>query len=166
MSRLLFEDGNPIIDLAVLPDPGGGNLKSFDRDIWGRVSASREIEITGKSGEISVDRGDASGINGFLLLPDGVSKLLLPDAVSFLIITEYGPFISLGIVRGSAVLIGGTITVAQTSITVNSLIFLSRTITGGTEGHLSSTLTAGVDFTINSSDGADTSTVAWLILEP
>jgi len=68
--------------------------------------------------------------------------------------------------RGSAVLVAGTVVVNEASVTANSLIFLSRTITGGTEGHLSSTINAGVSFTINSSDGADTSTIAWLILEP
>lgn len=68
--------------------------------------------------------------------------------------------------QGVATLVAGTVTVANTSITANTRILLSRTTTGGTEGHLSSVQTAGVDFTINSSDAADTSDVLYVLLEP
>jgi hypothetical protein len=66
---------------------------------------------------------------------------------------------------GSAVLVGGTVTVSNTSVTANSLIFLSRSTTGGTTGDLSYTKSAGTSFTINSSSGSDTSTVAYMIVE-
>jgi hypothetical protein len=67
---------------------------------------------------------------------------------------------------GTATLVGGTIAVANTSVTANTRIFISRSTTGGTEGHLSTTQIASTSFTVNSSSGTDTSTVNWLLIEP
>lgn len=67
---------------------------------------------------------------------------------------------------GTATLVAGTVTVSNTSVTANSRIFLSRNTTGGTTGHLSTTIVAGTSFTINSSNALDTSVVAWLLIEP
>lgn len=67
---------------------------------------------------------------------------------------------------GTAVLVTGTVTVANTSITANSLIFLTSQINGGTPGFLRiGAKTAGTNFTITSSSALDTSTVAWNIIE-
>ena len=68
--------------------------------------------------------------------------------------------------QGTAVLVAGTVTVANTSVTVNSKIFLSRSTAGGTLGHLSYTISAGVSFTINSTSATDTSTINYEIMEP
>lgn len=65
---------------------------------------------------------------------------------------------------GNAVLVAGTVTVANTNINANDAIFLSRSTTGGTEGTLSYTINAGVSFTINSSSAADTSTIEYFIV--
>ncbi len=68
---------------------------------------------------------------------------------------------------GVAVLVGGTKVVANTLVTANSRILLTSNIDGGTPGFLRvSARTAGTSFTILSSNGADTSTVAWHIIEP
>jgi len=67
---------------------------------------------------------------------------------------------------GVATLVGGTVTVNNTSVTANSRIFLSRSTTGGVVGHLSYTIIAATSFTITASVGTDTSTINWLILEP
>jgi hypothetical protein len=68
---------------------------------------------------------------------------------------------------GVATLVAGTVTVANTSVTANSRIFLTSQSDGGTPGWLRvSGRTAGTSFTITSSDAADTSTVAWMIVEP
>tara|TARA_R110000744_G_scaffold56820_3_gene119763 strand:+ start:38 stop:1924 length:1887 start_codon:yes stop_codon:yes gene_type:complete len=65
---------------------------------------------------------------------------------------------------GTAVLVAGTVTVANTIVPAGATITLTRQITGGTAGHLTlSTVTAGTSFVINSSDSADTSTVFWKI---
>lgn len=68
---------------------------------------------------------------------------------------------------GVATLVGGTATVANTSIAANDRIFLTSQVDGGTPGFLRvSARTVGTNFTITSSSGTDTSTVAWFIVRP
>lgn len=67
---------------------------------------------------------------------------------------------------GTATLVAGTVTVSNTSVTASTRIHLTRAATGGTVGHLSYTVSAGVSFTISSSSGTDTSTINWLLVEP
>lgn len=66
---------------------------------------------------------------------------------------------------GTATLVGGTITVSNTSVTANSRIMLTRSTLGGTAGHLSYTKSVGSGFTITSSSASDTSAVIWFIVE-
>lgn len=66
---------------------------------------------------------------------------------------------------GNATLTGGTIAVANTTITANSVIVLTRKTSGGTIGDLTYTLNSGVGFTINSDSGTDISVVSYLIIE-
>ncbi|MFJ1782612.1 glycosyl hydrolase family 28-related protein [Streptomyces anulatus] len=65
-----------------------------------------------------------------------------------------------------ATLVAGAVTVANTSVTANTRALVSRQAGGGTLGHLTVTKTPGVGFTITSSSNADTSTVAWVLVEP
>lgn len=67
---------------------------------------------------------------------------------------------------GESVLVGGTVTVANTSVTATTKVFLQRRVAGGTLGYLTYTRAAGASFTITSSSGTDTSTVSWLLVEP
>jgi len=68
---------------------------------------------------------------------------------------------------GLATLSGGTITVSNTLVTANSRIFITTQADGGTPGAVRvSGRSAGTNFVITSSSGADTSTVAWEIKEP
>jgi len=68
---------------------------------------------------------------------------------------------------GRAVLVGGTVTVLDSKITNKSNIYILSQINGGTPGFLRcSARVEGVSFTVLSSNGADTSTFAYLILEP
>lgn len=68
---------------------------------------------------------------------------------------------------GVATLVGGTVTVNNTKITANTRIFLTTQTLGGTIGvQYISARSAGTSFTITSTSGADTSTVAWLLIEP
>lgn len=72
-----------------------------------------------------------------------------------------------GAKMGTATLTAGTATVSTTAVTANSRIFLTNQALGGTAGFLRvSARTAGTSFTITSSSGTDTSTVAWMIVEP
>ncbi len=67
---------------------------------------------------------------------------------------------------GTAVLSAGTVTIANTSVTANSRIFLTSQANGGTPGFLRITAkTVATSFVITSSNAADTSTVAWMIIE-
>jgi hypothetical protein len=69
--------------------------------------------------------------------------------------------------QGTAVLAAGTVTVANTSVTANSRIFLTIQTPGGTVGSVYvSARTAGTSFTITSTSNTDTSTVAYEIFEP
>lgn len=72
-----------------------------------------------------------------------------------------------GPTAGAATLVAGTVTVATTKVTANSLIFLSRATPGGAVGDLSAppaSYVAGTSFVINSASGADTSTVNWWLI--
>jgi len=69
--------------------------------------------------------------------------------------------------QGVATLVAGTVTVANTSVTASSRIFLTSQADGGTPGFLRiSARTAATNFTITSSNAADTSVVAYQIFEP
>jgi len=69
--------------------------------------------------------------------------------------------------QGTAVLVAGTSTVADTSVTASSRIFLTSNLDGGTPGFVRvSARVAGTSFTITSSSGTDTSTIAYEIFEP
>ena len=64
---------------------------------------------------------------------------------------------------GLATLAAGTKTLTIPIITANSIVMLSRSVAGGTLGHLSYTVSAG-SLVINSSSNTDTSTIIYFIL--
>lgn len=67
---------------------------------------------------------------------------------------------------GNATLIGGSITVNNTSVTANTVVMLTRKSTGGTIGFaVTYTVSAGVSFTISSDNVLDTSTYSYLLIE-
>lgn len=69
--------------------------------------------------------------------------------------------------QGLAVLVAGTTVVATTAVAINSRVFLTTNTPGGTVGFVHvSARTPGVSFTITSSSGADTSSVAWILSKP
>lgn len=68
---------------------------------------------------------------------------------------------------GVATLSGGTVVVSTTKVTANSRIHLTAQETGTLLGVLKVTArSAGVSFTIGSSNGLDSAVVTWLIIEP
>lgn len=69
--------------------------------------------------------------------------------------------------QGTATLAAGTVTVANTSVTASSRIFITPQETGALTGILRvSARVVGTSFTITSSVGTDTAVVAWEIFEP
>ena len=68
---------------------------------------------------------------------------------------------------GSVTLVAGTVTVSSVHAVSTNEFLLTAKVVGGTQGFLSvGTITANTSFIVNSSDGADTSTVSWMILTP
>jgi hypothetical protein len=70
---------------------------------------------------------------------------------------------------GVATLVGGTVTVSTTKVTASSRIQLTTQALGTVTAPKAIAVTArtaGTSFTITSADATDTSTVAWLIMEP
>jgi hypothetical protein len=66
---------------------------------------------------------------------------------------------------GKVTLGAGTATVNTTKITANTLVFLT-TQTASNAGSYTITRTVGSSFTITSSNGADASTLAYILIEP
>lgn len=67
---------------------------------------------------------------------------------------------------GNAVLVGGTVTVTNTTVTANTLVLLTRKTSGGTIGTaITYTVSAGASFTINSDNILDTSTFTFMLVE-
>lgn len=68
---------------------------------------------------------------------------------------------------GIATLVAGTVTVNTTAVTANSRIQLTHQNNAGTPDFVSVTArVAGTSFTITSGNAADTSDIAWMIVEP
>lgn len=67
---------------------------------------------------------------------------------------------------GKSTLSAGTVTVTNTAVTANSIIFLTSQSDGGTPGWLRVTAkTTNTSFVITSSNALDTSSVGWIIVE-
>lgn len=67
---------------------------------------------------------------------------------------------------GNAVLVGGTVTVNNTTVTANTIVILTRKTSGGTIGTgITYTVSAATSFTINSDNILDTSTFSYLLIE-
>ena len=70
-----------------------------------------------------------------------------------------------GILRGTATLVAGTVTVSSTEIQTGDTVMLTRKAIGGTVGQISlGTITNATSFVINSDNAADTSSVFWQIV--
>lgn len=66
---------------------------------------------------------------------------------------------------GTANLVAGTVTVANITANANTHVLIQRKTAGGTLGNLTFTIDAGVGFTIDSSDVADTSEVFFMLVD-
>lgn len=65
--------------------------------------------------------------------------------------------------QGTATLVAGTVNVSYSGTGPSTVVLVSRLVPGGTAGTLSvPSITVNSGFTISSSSGSDTSSVAWL----
>lgn len=139
-------------DLAASTRVGGEGFSRFTMDALG----THQWSSGAGSADISLSRGAANRLD--LALAD----LRIATAGRGLKVAEGS-----NAKMGTAPLVGGTVTVATTAVTATSRIQLTSQADGGTPGWLRvSNRTAGTSFVITSSSAADTSTVAWLIVEP
>lgn len=68
---------------------------------------------------------------------------------------------------GNFVLVAGTKTVLDSSVTANTIVLLTRKTSGGTIGTaITYTTSPGSSFTVNSDNILDTSTFSYLLVEP
>jgi hypothetical protein len=88
------------------------------------------------------------------------------DGGGYLSIVKSGNSLSLaGILRGTATLVAGTVTVSSTEIRTGDIVQLTRQSIGGTAGNITlGTITNATSFVINSDNAADTSVVFWEIV--
>jgi hypothetical protein len=63
------------------------------------------------------------------------------------------------------VLVAGTVTVSNTSVTANTMFSWNRVVSGGTLGDITITRSAGVGYTITSSSASETSTIDVMLIE-
>lgn len=105
------------------------------------------------------------GLRVFVAVPTGIRDWTsyLRQIVHEFLKIEDGTNKSMGV----ATLAAGTVTVANTRIQATSRIMLTGQNSSGTHGELTvSARVVGTSFTITSTSGADTRSVAWLIVEP
>lgn len=108
------------------------------------------VSSTNPAMALRVDAGGAQLVNGNLTLGTAGNKLNIAT----------GSNASVGT---SAAMTAGTITINTTAVTSSSIILL--TPNGAGSGQISvGTITDGTSFVINSSDGSDTRTVNWIII--
>ncbi len=67
---------------------------------------------------------------------------------------------------GITTLVAGVATVSNTSVTANTRVIWARQVTAGTPGNIGITLSAGANFAFTNSSATETSTVAWVLVEP
>lgn len=66
---------------------------------------------------------------------------------------------------GTATLAGGTVTIANTSVTANTIVLLTRKTNGGTVGNIGYVATPATGFVVTSSSSTDTSVFNYVLIE-
>jgi len=145
--------------------------QGFDPSSGFQASADGVVNAPGGWNTAAATLSGALTVGGFTSLASAQtsgdltvygSSLTLGTAGGGLRVKE-GANASMGVVALTA----GGATVNTTKVTANSRIFLTVQVPGGSVGspRIASRV-AGTSFTIASSQGTDTSTVAWWIVEP
>ncbi|MEW2570507.1 glycosyl hydrolase family 28-related protein [Streptomyces sp. NPDC047070] len=151
-------------------DGGGNNVLRRGLNIAERTgSTSAPVDVFAPPADVA---GNLN-VGGYLAAASGQSNgvwNLWAGAINALNIGSAGGGIAIkegaNARMGVATLVGGTVTVANTSVTATTRIAVFRQAAGGTLGHLSATRTAATSITITSSSATETSVVAWVLYEP
>lgn len=161
---------------GVLPTAGGTMSGAINSGLGASTSTALGVGVSGDafdrgrmlaSGQIEMGSGAAA--REVILGRTAANQLSLTTSDFRIATAGRGLMVAEGsnAKMGTATLTAGAATVSTTAVTANSRIFLTNQALGGTAGFLRvSARTAGTSFTITSSSGTDTSTVAWMIVEP
>lgn len=151
-----YEQGkDPATGFSVTSDgtvsaPGG-------QDIDGSMTVGGNLTVEGYT---AVEAGQADGVWN---LWSGTPNALNVGTAGGGVAVKEGANARMGV----ATLVAGTVTVANTSVTANTRIFLTAQTSGAAPGALRvSGRTPGTSFTITSTSGTDTSQVAYFLVEP
>lgn len=142
--------------------PSAGNIQI--------AGTAQQITTAASGAVVTLSLPSTVAFPGNVSIPSG-SELTLSGSAGLLM--EAGNFqmgggdmILANLCGVSGAMTAGTITVANLNVDANSVIQLTHKAIGGTAGHLSCTINAGVSFTINSTSSTDTSTVSWFFVRP
>lgn len=170
MPYRVFEDGDEVfeVDFNAMMSQGIARFASS-----GARTTAIPSPVEGQYSDIGdgLERWDGSSwepatevIPTNRLIPSGgtTGQVLAKDTGTNYDVEWITPYLT-----GTATLVGGTVTVNNAAVAANSRIMLTSQVDGGTVGFLRvSGRSNGVSFTISSSSALDTSTVAWLIINP
>lgn len=153
----------PVTGTASNADFGGDVTVTGNITTQNSLSVANTAEVGGDAevvGFLAMGSGQSTG--DFSVFGNNAKSLKAGSAGGGLSIAE-----GANARMGTSTLVAGTVTVANTSVTANTRIFLTTQTIGGVIGvQYISARVVGTSFTITSNNVADTSTVAWLLIEP
>jgi alpha-tubulin suppressor-like RCC1 family protein len=147
---------------ALMTNPEAGAVEFLTDAYYGTITtgaARKQFAFTDSN-----ITGNAANVSGTVLYTHGGTGLTALGTANQVLRTNASATAAewATVLTGTAVLVGGTVTVSQAAVTANSIILLTSQVDGGTVGFLRiSARVDGVSFTITSSNALDTSTVAW-----
>lgn len=139
---------------------------------FGNITATGNVDVSGTLHAVGATTLDgALTVSGFTALAAAQTSGNFTVFGSALVLGVAGTGLQIkegaNATQGIATLAAGTVTVNTNKVTANSRIQLTTQVPGGTVGApYVSARVAGTSFTITSTNGADTSQVAWTIIEP
>lgn len=123
--------------------------RTADVTVDGRITSSATVQ----GGGLSTTAG-ISVITGNVVLTTAASGIQFKSGSNARISTAAG-----------SALVGGSLTIANTSFTANTILLYSVKTDGGTVGNLSYVITAGTGAVFTSTNVLDTSTIVWMAVE-
>lgn len=180
-NRVKFSDGVTSISFAPMDRAGFGDGGMMIESTGGTFEAGMVLRSTATNGREYLITSQPGG--GFLLRDQALGNFFAFNASKQLALAASisGSTVSLGpngqllsgLRHGVATLVAGVVTVADTKISANTRIVVTRNARGGTPGVSYEVLrTAATSFTITARDAADatatgdTSVIAYMIIEP
>lgn len=146
---------------AGVSGPGPFWMQSMRND----GATAYDIQLQPAGGNVTIGTtGDFPSYKLYVAGPIGTSGAI--TALGGLVAGTGGSLMT-SIKNQTATLVAGTVTVALSSVTSSTRFLLTSNFDGGTPGWLRvSARSVGASFTITSSNPLDTSTVAWMAIEP